>query len=42
MLALVLAVVNPIVELISPRGTDDFTMATVNALVCLTFGWLAL
>ena len=41
-LALVLAVVNPIVELISPRGTDDFTMATVNALVCLTFGWLVL
>jgi hypothetical protein len=42
LLALVLAVVNPIVELVSPRGTDDFTMATVNALVCVAFGWLVL
>jgi hypothetical protein len=41
-LALVLAVINPIVELVSPRGTDDFTMATVNALVCVGFGWLVL
>jgi hypothetical protein len=38
-LAVVLSVINPIVELISPRGTDDFTMATFNALVCLGFGW---
>ena len=39
-LALVLAVVNPIVELASPRGSDDFTMATTNALICVAFGWL--
>jgi hypothetical protein len=31
-----------VVELVSPRGTDDFTMATVNALVCVAFGWLVL
>jgi dolichol kinase len=37
-LAFVLAVVNPLVELVSPRGTDDFTMATTNALICLGFG----
>jgi len=35
-----LAVVNPLVELCSPRGTDDFTMATTNALICLGYGWL--
>lgn len=35
-----LAVVNPLVELVSPRGTDDFTMATVNALICLVWGHL--
>ena len=39
-LAFVLAVVNPIVELISPRGSDDFTMATFNAIICVAFGWL--
>jgi hypothetical protein len=39
-LGLLLAVVNPIVELFSPRGTDDFTMATTNALICLGYGWL--
>jgi hypothetical protein len=39
-LALVLAVANPIVELVSPRGSDDFTMATVNALICVAFGWI--
>jgi CDP-diglyceride synthetase len=38
-LALILAVVNPVVELVSPRGSDDFTMATVNALICVGFGW---
>jgi hypothetical protein len=38
-LGIVLAFVNPLVELFSPRGTDDFTMATTNALICLGFGW---
>jgi dolichol kinase len=33
-LALVLAVSNTVFELVSPRGTDDFTMATANALLC--------
>jgi hypothetical protein len=41
-LAVVIAVMNPLVELVSPRGTDDFTMATSNALVCLAFGHLGL
>jgi hypothetical protein len=41
-LAVVIAVMNPLVELVSPRGTDDFTMATSNALVCLAFGRLGL
>jgi hypothetical protein len=27
-----------LLELFSPRGTDDFTMATVNALICWGFG----
>ena len=40
-LSLILAISNPLVELYSPRGTDDFTMATTNALICLAFGvWL--
>ncbi len=39
-LGILLAIVNPLVELYSPRGTDDFTMATVNALICLGYGWL--
>jgi CDP-diglyceride synthetase len=39
LLAVVLAVTNPIVELLSPRGSDDFTMATFNAIVCVAFGW---
>jgi hypothetical protein len=39
-LGVLLAVVNPLVELYSPRGTDDFTMATTNALICLGYGWL--
>ena len=37
-LALVLAVSNTLFELFSPRGTDDFTMATSNALICWGFG----
>jgi dolichol kinase len=39
-LALVLSVSNTAFELFSPRGTDDFTMATANALLCLAFGAL--
>jgi len=41
-LGVLLAILNPVVELYSPRGTDDFTMATSNALVCWLFGWLAM
>lgn len=37
-LAFVIAVSNSVFELWSPRGTDDFTMATANALICLAFG----
>jgi hypothetical protein len=37
-LAIVIAVSNTVLELFSPRGTDDFTMATVNALICWGFG----
>jgi hypothetical protein len=36
-LALVIAVSNSVLELFSPRGTDDFTMATGNALICWAF-----
>jgi hypothetical protein len=40
-LAFVIALSNCLVELYSPRGTDDFTMATTNALICLAFGmWI--
>jgi hypothetical protein len=39
-LAVVIAVSNTVFELFSPRGTDDFTMATSNALICLGFGML--
>ena len=40
-LALILATSNCLIELYSPRGTDDFTMATANALTCWAFGaWL--
>ncbi len=38
MLSLVLATSNSLLELYSPRGTDDFTMATANALICWGFG----
>jgi hypothetical protein len=37
-LAFVIALSNCLVELYSPRGTDDFTMDTTNALLCLAFG----
>lgn len=39
-LALVVSVSNTAFELFSPRGTDDFTMATANALLCWGFGAL--
>jgi hypothetical protein len=39
-LAVVLAVSNTLLELFSPRGTDDFTMASANALLCWAFGAL--
>jgi len=41
-LAVVIAVSNSLLELFSPRGTDDFTMATINALICWGFGALVL
>jgi hypothetical protein len=37
-LALVITLSNTLLELYSPRGTDDCTMATANALICLGFG----
>jgi hypothetical protein len=37
-LTVVIAATGTLVELYSPRGTDDFTMATSNALICLAFG----
>ena len=39
-LAVAIAVSNTVLELFSPRGTDDVTMATSNALVCWAFGAL--
>ena len=39
-LAVVISVSNTFFELFSPRGTDDFTMATANALLCWGFGVL--
>ena len=39
-LALAVSVSNTALELFSPRGTDDFTMATGNALLCWAFGSL--
>jgi dolichol kinase len=39
-LAVAIALSNTLLELYSPRGTDDFTMAVGNALVCLAFGAL--
>jgi hypothetical protein len=31
-----------VLELFSPRGTDDFFMALGNAVICLAFGMLVL
>jgi hypothetical protein len=39
-LAVAVSVSNTAFELFSPRGTDDFTMALANALVCWGFGAL--
>jgi dolichol kinase len=40
-LAVAIALSNTVLELYSPRGTDDFTMAVGNALVCWAFGaWM--
>ena len=41
-LAVVISISNTLLELFSPRGTDDFFMATGNALLCLGFGLLVL
>jgi len=39
-LAVVVAISSIVLELYSPRGTDDFTMATTNALIVLAFGMM--
>lgn len=39
-LAVVVSLTSTLAELFSPRGTDDFTMATTNALLCWGFGVL--
>ena len=39
-LAVIISISNTLLELFSPRGTDDFVMATANALICLAFGVL--
>jgi dolichol kinase len=39
-LAVAVSLSNTFLELSSPRGTDDFTMATANALLCWAFGSL--
>jgi dolichol kinase len=39
-LAVAVSLSNTFFELASPRGTDDFTMATANALLCWAFGTL--
>ena len=39
-LAVIIAIASTLIELYSPRGTDDFFMATGNALICLAFGAL--
>src|SRR3954447_4731279 len=41
LLAVAIAVSNTAFELFSPRGTDDFTMASANALICWAFGTFA-
>ena len=37
-LAVAISLSNTFFELLSPRGTDDFTMASANALLCWAFG----
>ena len=37
-LAIIISLSNTLLELFSPRGTDDFVMATTNAVICLVFG----
>ena len=37
-LAVAISLSNTFFELFSPRGTDDFTMATANAVLCWGFG----
>jgi hypothetical protein len=39
-LAVAISLSNTVFELFSPRGTDDFTMAIANALLCWGFGSL--
>lgn len=39
-LAVIIAISNTVLELYSPRGTDDLVMATGNALLCWGFGVL--
>jgi hypothetical protein len=41
-LAVVIASSNTMLELFSPRGTDDFFMALGNAVICLVFGMVVL
>ncbi len=41
-LGVILAISNTALELFSPRGTDDFFMATANALICWGFGLLVM
>jgi hypothetical protein len=41
-LAVAIALSNTVIELLAPRGTDDFFMASANAALCLAFGlWFA-
>jgi hypothetical protein len=37
-LAVIISISNTLLELFSPRGTDDLVMATGNAVICLAFG----
>jgi dolichol kinase len=37
-LVIVISLSNTFFELLSPRGTDDFTMASANAVLCWGFG----
>jgi len=41
-LAIAISLSNTFFELFSPRGTDDFTMASANALLCWAFGTFVL